>query len=203
MEQKLNNMAGEECILCYEHLAIPVFERNLDNDIKVEGMSTRLQCGHAYHTRCILQSFQHRTVCPLCNVHGQQEEEQNGWWNQGRIEMEGRCIQIMETVKKDPEVRTSIRDYKTRVKELMGIKKTFDTRTKQFKAELRKELEIDEKLKTIIKVQGATTRLFARKAKSEGTLYTGAHSFLPAYKISKFLFGDMRFFRWRMARVFS
>jgi hypothetical protein len=142
-------------------------------------------------------------VCPLCNVQGQLVEDERDWWHHGRIEMEGRCIHIMETVKKDKDVRTSIREYKNMTKELLGIKKVFDIRLKQFKTELRKELDVDEKMKNIKKAQVATTRLFARKAKAEGTLYTGAHSFLPVYKISKFLFGDSRFFRWRMNRVFA
>jgi hypothetical protein len=195
-------MAEEECILCCEHIAIPVFERNPDNVIKVEGDASRLQCGHAYHTQCILQSLQHRTVCPLCNVRGQQEMDRNDWWNQGRIEMEGRCIGIMEKVKKDAEVRLSVREYKEQVKTILKDKRVFDKRINEFRVELRKEMGIDQKMKDVRKSHSATIRLFSRKAKSEGSLFAGAHSFLPTYKVDKFLFGETRFFRYRMSRIF-
>jgi RING-H2 zinc finger domain len=193
---------AEECVLCYDTLDVPVFERNDLNDIIVDETSSRLQCGHAYHTACLLRSLQHRSTCPLCNVQGQQEMDRNDWWNQGRIEMEGRCIEIMEKVKRDVDVRASIREYKERVKTILKERKVFDTRVKEFKVELRKEMGIDQKMKDVRKPHATTIRLFSRKAKMEGTLFAGARSFLPAYRIDKFLFGEMRFFRYRMSHIF-
>jgi hypothetical protein len=192
----------EECILCYDTLDVPVYRANPTNEIIVGETSSRLQCGHAYHTACVLRSLQHRSTCPLCNVQGQQEMDRNDWWNHGRIEMEGRCIEIMEKLKKDADVRVSVRDYKERVKTILKDKKVFDKRVKEFRAELRIEMGIDQKMKDVRKSHSATIRLFTHKAKLEGTLFTGARSFLPTYRVDKFLFGELRFFRYRMSRIF-
>ena len=195
-------MAEEECILCYEALDVPVYEQNNTNDIIVGATSSRLQCGHAYHTICVLKSLQHRSVCPLCNIVGRMNGT-NDWWQNGRIEMEGRCLEIMEKVKKDREVRESLRDYKATTKDLMTVKKEFQKRVKEFKTGLRTEMGVDEKVKAVMKAKTSVMRIFTRKAKSEGSLVAGAQSILPAYKIERFLFGVSRFFRWRLRNVFN
>ena len=190
-----------ECILCYDALCVPVFRETTD-DIIVDGDSSRLQCGHAYHTICLLKSLHYRSVCPLCNVIGQMNDG-NDWWQNGRIEMEGRCIEIMEKVKKDKEVREAMRTYKQATKDVMGIKKEFVKRVKEFKTGLRAEMGVDEKVKAVVKAKNSAIRIFTRKAKGEGSLIAGAASILPTYKIERFLFGISRFFRWRANRVFN
>ena len=192
----------EECILCYEPLCVPVYQENTNNDIIVDGNSSRLQCGHAYHTLCLLRALQHRSVCPLCNVIGQPQDNED-WWNNGRIALEGRCMEIMEKVKKDKEVREALRTYKASVKDIMGVKKEFVKRVKEFKTGLRAEMGVDEKVKAVVKAKNSAIRVFTRKAKSEGSLIAGAASILPTYKIERFLFGVSRFFRWRTHHVFN
>ena len=192
----------EECILCYEPLCVPVYQENTNNDIIVDGNSSRLQCGHAYHTLCLLRALQHRSVCPLCNVIGQPQDNED-WWNNGRIALEGRCMEIMEKAKKDKEVRDALREYKTSLKDVMGVKKEFVKRVKDFKTGLRAEMGVDEKVKAVTKGRNAVIRIFTRKSKSEGSLGAGALNLLPKYKIEIFLFGISRFFRWRMNQVFN
>jgi hypothetical protein len=195
-------MAEEECILCYEPLDVPVYQQNTTNDIIVGETFSRLQCGHAYHTICLLKSLQHRSVCPLCNVIGQMNDT-NDWWQNGRIEMEGRCLEIMEKVKKDKEVREALRECKATKKEMMTLRKEFLKRVKVFKTELRTELGTDEKVKAVMKAKNSVLRIFARKAKTEGSLTAGAHTLLPVYKIERFLFGKDRLFRWRIRSAFN
>ena len=192
----------EECILCYDTLDVPVFERNTTNDIIVGASSSRLQCGHAYHTTCLLHALQHRSECPLCNIVGGVNREDE-WWHNGRIALEGRCVEIMEKVKKDKEVKDAMRTYKASVKDIAGVKKEFVKRVKEFKTGLRAEMGVDEKVKAVVKAKNSAIRIFTRKAKSEGSLIAGAASILPAYKIERFLFGVTRFFRWRTHHVFN
>ena len=109
----------------------------------------------------------------------------------------------MEKVKKDREVRESLRDYKAATKDVMSVKKEFQKRVKEFKTGLRGEMGVDEKVKAVMKAKTSVMRIFARKAKSEGSLISGARSILPVYKIERFLFGVSRFFRWRMRHVFN
>uniref|UniRef100_A0A6C0KAV6 RING-type domain-containing protein n=1 Tax=viral metagenome TaxID=1070528 RepID=A0A6C0KAV6_9ZZZZ len=193
---------AEECILCYEPLDVPVYEQNNTDDIIVGATSSRLQCGHAYHTHCLLRALQHRSSCPLCTLVGGANDRDN-WWHNGQIALEGRCLGIMEKVKKDREVRESLRDYKVATKDIMIVKKEFQKRVKEFKTGLRTEMGVDEKLKAVMKAKSSVLRIFTRKAKSEGSLVAGAQSILPTYKIEKFLFGVSRFFRWRMRNVFN
>jgi hypothetical protein len=112
-------------------------------------------------------------------------------------------MEIMGKAKKDKEVKDAVREYKASLKDLMGIKKEFSKKVKEFKTELRAEMGVDEKLKTLVKHRSLATRLFHRKAKSEGSLAVGALNLLPNYKIEIFLFGVSRFFRWRMNQVFN
>ena len=192
----------EECILCYEPLCVPVYQENTTDDIIVGETSSRLQCGHAYHTMCILRALQHRSECPLCNIVGGADRQEE-WWHNGRIALEGRCMEIMEKVKKDKEVREAMRTYKASVKDITGIKKEFVKRVKEFKTGLRAEMGTDEKVKAFTKSKNSAMRVFARKAKSEGSLTTGAHTMLPTYKIERFLFGRDRLFRWRIRSAFN
>ena len=193
---------AEECILCYDALDVLVYEPNTTDDIIVGATSSRLQCGHAYHTCCLLRALQHRSSCPLCTLVGGANDRDN-WWHNGQIALEGRCTEIMEKVKKDKEVRESLREYKATLKDVMTVKKEFLKRVKEFKTGLRSELGVDEKVKAVIKSRTSVLRIFTRKAKGEGSLVAGAQSILPAYKIEKFLFGISRFFRWRIRSVFN
>jgi hypothetical protein len=127
----------------------------------------------------------------------------NDWWQNGRIEMEGRCLEIMEKVKKDKEVREALRECKATKKEMMTLRKEFLKRVKVFKTELRTELGTDEKVKAVMKAKNSALRIFARKAKTEGSLTAGAHTLLPVYKIERFLFGRDRLFRWRIRSAFN
>jgi len=130
-------------------------------------------------------------------------DRQEEWWHNGRIALEGRCMEIMEKVKKDREVREAMRTYKACVKDITGVKKEFVKRVKEFKTGLRAEMGVDEKVKAVTKARNSAVRIFTRKAKSEGSLIAGAASILPTYKIERFLFGVTRFFRWRTHHVFN
>jgi hypothetical protein len=125
------------------------------------------------------------------------------WWHNGRIVLEGRCMEIMEKVKKDKEVREGLRDYKAAGKDVMALKKEFMKRVKEFKTGLRAEMGVDEKVKAVMKAKSSVLRLFTRKAKSEGSLIAGALNIVPAHRVEKFLLGATRFIRWRMHHVFN
>jgi hypothetical protein len=127
----------------------------------------------------------------------------NDWWHNGRIVLEGRCLEVMEKVKKDKEVREALRECKAAGKDLMALRKEFLKRVKEFKTGLRADMGTDEKVKAAMKAKHSAMRLFARKAKNEGSLTAGAHTMLPTYKIERFLFGRDRLFRWRIRSAFN
>jgi hypothetical protein len=127
----------------------------------------------------------------------------NYWWNNGRIEMEGRCLEIMEKVKKDKEVREALRECKVAGKDVMALRRQFLKRVKDFKTGLRAEMGVDAKVNALLKSKTSVMRIFARKAKNEGSLAVGAHKLLPTYKIERFLFGRDRLIRWRIRSAFN
>jgi hypothetical protein len=125
------------------------------------------------------------------------------WWHNGRIVLEGRCMEIMEKVKKNKEVREGLRDYKAAGKDIMALKKEFMKRVKDFKTELRSEMGVNAKVNALLKAKTSVMRIFARKSKNEGSLTVGAHKLLPTYKIERFLFGRDRLIRWRIRSAFN
>lgn len=192
-------MALEECILCYETLGVPVFQRNATGDVVIEGDSTRLQCGHAYHTLCLVRSLQHRARCPLCNVLQQQNDGTEESWRQ-RIEFEGRCLHVLEEVKREPVVREHLADYKAFYTELMGKKKEFDRRVKAARDAIREDMKINQLMSDIVKMRTSSLREFKKAVRAKGSLFTGAVAGTMKYKIDKLLFGGAS---WYFQRKFS
>jgi hypothetical protein len=127
----------------------------------------------------------------------------NDWWNTGRIEMEGRCLEIMEKVKKNKEVREALRECKVAGKDVMALRRQFLKRVKDFKTGLRAEMGVNAKVNALLKAKTSVMRIFARKSKNEGSLTVGAHKLLPTYKIERFLFGRDRLIRWRIRSAFN
>jgi len=63
----------------------------------------KLECGHAYHTKCIVQ-FLTRTEhkCPSCNQHKTPKET---------VELDGVIVNAVKQIKKDDRVRLAKHEY--------------------------------------------------------------------------------------------
>lgn len=73
----------------------------------------RLDCGHAYHTRCIFQYLQETEYqCLQCNVHRTPRDE---------IEMTGLIAQTIEDLRSDPELRRLRQDVEEAIAEFRGV----------------------------------------------------------------------------------
>lgn len=196
-------MTTEECTLCYERLDVPAFERNTTGDVIIGDNSTRLQCGHAYHTPCLIRCLQHMSRCPLCNIL--QDQNNNGgedMWR-ARMQLEGRCQDLLQEIKRTPEMREHIADFTAFHTELKAKRPEFDRRIKEFKKQLREEMGIDRLWADVQKMRAAATQTFKKEVRKRGTLFKGALACLLKYKQEKVIFGDSAwFFKRKINRYF-
>ena len=193
----------EECAICYEPIDTLVYMTNDTNQIIIEGENSRLQCGHAYHTRCILNSLQHRNVCPLCNTMNQMIDYNGVNWMDNRIRLHGRCQEILENAKKEDKLRESVKIHKEKMKELNGDRRNFQRKVKEFKSELRKEMNIENKIKELDKIHSDGIRYLKNTVKKKGSLFYGAVRVIPKNRLIGLIFGEsMRFFSWKKRTFF-
>jgi len=194
----------EECAICYEPIDTLVYMTNDTNQIIIEGENSRLQCGHAYHTRCILNSLQHRNVCPLCNTMSHMVVDYNGVnWIDNRIRLHGRCQEILASSKKEEKVRESVKIHKEKIKELNADRRVFQKKVKEFKTELRNEMNIENKIKEIDKIHSDGVRNLKNIVKKKGSLFYGAIKVIPKHRLIGLIFGEsMRFFSWKKRTFF-
>ena len=193
----------EECAICYETINTLVYTTNNTNQVIIEGENSRLQCGHAYHTRCILNSLQHRNVCPLCNTMNQMIDYNGVNWMDNRIRLHGRCQEILENAKKEDKLRESVKIHKEKMKELNGDRRNFQRKVKEFKSELRKEMNIENKIKELDKIHSDGIRYLKNTVKKKGSLFYGAVRVIPKNRLIGLIFGEsMRFFSWKKRTFF-
>ena len=155
-------MTTEECTLCYERLDVPAFERNTTGDVIIGDTSTRLLCGHAYHTPCLIRSLQHMARCPLCNVLQDQNNGNDDMWR-ARMQLEGRCQDVLQGVKRSPDVRERLADYNAFHAELKGKRVGFERRMKEYKKQLREEMGIDRLWADVQKMRTDTIQAFKKE----------------------------------------
>jgi len=195
-------MTTEECTLCYERLDVPAFERNTTGDVIIGDTSTRLLCGHAYHTPCLIRSLQHMARCPLCNVLQDQNNGNDDMWR-ARMQLEGRCQDVLQGVKRSPEIRERLADYNAFHAELKGKRVGFERRMKEYKKQLREEMGIDRLWADVQKMRTDTIQAFKKEIRKRGTLFQGALGCLMKYKQEKVLFGDSPwYFKRKINRYF-
>ena len=87
------------CPVCFDDMDMRDF-----NDQRASTETCfKLECGHSFHTKCIVQFLtrtQHK--CPSCNKHKTPEE---------KLQMEGQVRNLLRTIKTDERVRLPKREY--------------------------------------------------------------------------------------------
>lgn len=152
----------DTCVICFDRMDMRSFEdprENTETCIKIE-------CGHAYHTRCIILCLSETNrKCPNCNKEKNARQD---------LTREGLTKQFMREIRKDDDV-------KFLVKELTEIREELHETTVQLKKDIKEyfekrkiELNFPEKRNylthCISKLQG-TVKSLARK---KGPEYVGA-----------------------------
>jgi hypothetical protein len=99
----------------------------------------KLRCGHAFHTKCIIECLQKTNHdCPNCN--GSKDFEQ-------QLTREGVLINIIKDLKKDPRVKDAFSEYNEIKRELQDTIRTLKNDVIEYSKKRKEELEFDSKHK--------------------------------------------------------
>jgi hypothetical protein len=192
-------MSGEDaerCILCYEQMHVALYRpTTAAAGCCVEGDCTRLGCGHALHTACMVNSLvSTQGKCPLCNMS---RPFQDMTYRQ-RLQYEAECKRSLACVKRDPGVRAGLADLAAFNAELRTKQDEFRQRTLAFKKQLREELQVERLLKDIRMLTRETCTRARAVAKSHGGLTQQAFETLESTgSLPLWLFNTSRLSRFR------
>ena len=126
----------------------------------------KLECGHAYHTRCIVAFLTKSThKCPSCNKQKTPEE---------RLEREGVIHNLVKEVRKDERVKLAKNEFKVAVIEYKEALKVLKNETKEWVKHRSKELKIREYKNYYTRAGKNVLETANEVAKEFGNIYTGA-----------------------------
>jgi hypothetical protein len=183
-------MSQNKCCLCFEELNVPEYRENTTGEPIIEGNTTRLECGHAYHSSCVIQMMRSQNCkCAMCNnIHIIDSSHEYDSWT-SRIAFEGKCMKALASIKKEEEIREGIRDVKAFRKEIDKKRKEFDKRVLESKRKIAEELEIDKTIDLYEFSMKEILKRFRKKAKDSGSLELAAITKLSDMKIKDWFFG--------------
>jgi hypothetical protein len=188
-------MSEDKCPLCFEELNVPEYRENTTNEPIVEGNTTRLECGHAYHSNCVVQMI--RTCngrCAQCNATQLLDiRDEYASWEQ-RLTFEGKCKKALAKVKRIPDIAEGIRDAKAFHKEIDEKRKEFNKRVLEVKQKIAEDLKIEETIKLYEYSKRETVKRFKKAAKESGTLELATVSKLSEWKLKEWLFGRQEWY---------
>ena len=152
----------DPCVICFDGMDMKSFEDHREHT----ETCIKLECGHAYHTRCIIRCLSEMNrKCPNCNKEKNARQD---------LTREGLTKQFMREIRRDSDV-------KFLVKELTEIREELHETNVQLKKDVTEyfekrkiELNFLEKRNYLIhclsKIQGKTKSL----AREKGPEYVGA-----------------------------
>jgi hypothetical protein len=183
-------MSEDKCPLCFEELNVPEYRENLTNEPIIEGNVTRLECGHAYHSSCVIQMMRScNGKCAQCNATRLVDpaDEYQTW--QQRISFEGKCKKALSKIKRDIEIAEGLRDVKAFRGEIDRKRKDFDRLVVEAKKKIAEDLKIEETIDLFEFSKRETMKRFKKKARDAGSLELATISKMRDWKLKEWLFG--------------
>jgi len=150
------------CVLCFEDM-----DMKLWNDER-ESTPTcyKLECGHAYHTKCIIECLKKSNLgCPNCNERRTPQEE---------LTRKGLLIKTVAEIRKNPELRPLKDECNQAVKEIVETRKQIQKEAKEFIQKRKQELLFDEKRTYYIKCMNAYKKQAIKVAEKISLVHLGS-----------------------------
>lgn len=160
----------DPCVICFEAMDMKSFEDERENTHSC----IKLECGHAYHTRCIIRCLSSMNQkCPNCNKNKTPIAE---------LTREGIIKKLMKEIRKDDDVKFLLGEYNESREELAEANRLLQKDVKEYIEIRKKELRIPEKrsyfMECIARLQGKTRSL----ARAKGPEYLGAMTANARYR---------------------
>ena len=151
------------CSICYEHMDMKTFK----DPNTTTTTCVKLECEHAYHTTCIISVLNKTNAqCPLCGKNKVSDE----------ITREGLLKKIFSSVKRNPEIKQGIQEYKESFSSYKELIKQLRIETEEFIVNRMKQTNFKENRTYLIKTMDNVRSGVRRYAKSMGPQYVGALS---------------------------
>ncbi len=186
-------MEEERCPVCLGDMDVPVYvERDEgETDPIIENGCTRLSCGHALHSQCMVESLVSTGgKCVCCNLRNfDMDHRRDMNWEQ-RLQFEKMCLEKLKTVKNSLLVKEGLRDYVSFKSELKHKHKEFNDKIQEYKKVLRAEMKIEELIKIANDTRKLTKHNFKKELKKSTGLESAALLHVTEYHVDKWLFGE-------------
>jgi hypothetical protein len=183
-------MSSEQdiCAICLDSMNVCSY-KDVEETV-IEGNCTRLACGHAMHTCCLVESLiRTEGKCVQCNRRNIDHYKDDLTWEE-RLSFEKVCIDKLKQIKKSEEVKTRIKEYFNINKEIKLRHSEFKKKVEAYKSELRKEMEIDGLIKSLKSSKRQAMTAFNKAVRSSKGVESIALSNLTTFTLNKWLFRE-------------
>jgi Zinc finger, C3HC4 type (RING finger) len=135
----------------------------------------KLECGHAFHTRCIISCLsQADRKCPQCNSNKDPEQ---------MLTEEGVAVKLINEIKKDDRMKLLMGEISEAKEECATSVVQLKKDIRKYAEERSKELQVDTKRKYLINCLGELRRTAREVANEKGTRYVGALKFIYEQRV--------------------
>jgi len=185
-------MTCSNCPICWEEMDMKEFKDSKDST----ETCFKLECGHSYHTKCIVQFLTKTTsACPICNKIKNPEME---------LDMQGFALKLLNKILHTSSVRTirkefneSMTEYKTAIQQLKQD-------TASFIGKRQEELRLQEKRDYVFKCFSVIKQEIRSQCLKRGNKYVGAYLFKKHRwegSIVEHILLPKKIYGWRMYRL--
>lgn len=156
------------CPICFEDMDMKEYKDENEGTVTCH----KLECGHAYHTKCIV-NFLTKTqqACPSCNKHKTPEQI---------LELQGLLVETMKRVVKDDRIKILKKDFKDTKEEYKKLLKQIKKEAKDWASNRAKELSIDKYREHLNKSRVNILKTAKEVASEMGNKYVGCMH-IPTY----------------------
>lgn len=150
------------CPVCYDDMDMKEF----GDDKESTETCFKLECGHAFHTKCIvmvLSKTEHQ--CPSCNKHKTPEEQ---------MEHDGLVKKMIMELKKDDRVKISLNEYRESKAEYKALLKQINDEARVWIRNRAEELKINEHRSYYLRSISSVFKVAKEVAIERGNRFVGA-----------------------------